>query len=638
MSPRTPCLRWMGCIALCFACLPALSADPGLRALFVGIGTYQNADNAGLRELKGPGNDVRAVKAVVSDRFGLTGPNTTVLLNEQATRAALLAAIKKVLVEDAKPGEVALFYFSGHGSRVFDASSDEPSKFDSTILPYDARAQQGQALDIIDDELGAIVSASIAKGVKPFVILDSCNSGTGIRFRAQARYAPPIKRAAAIAPAASAPRSMREIATGHGTLLAAAQDTEEALEMERDGIVHGEFTRALVAILRSAEKDVTYLDVLTRVRVSLAALGVPHRPQGEGDLQQRFLGTGPLGSPPILAERVDAGSVRLEIGAASAITKGSLYDFYGTAAAAVGGKAPLTSGLVEDVQPDSATVKLTSSPAALPSTLFALERSHAYGDLKLQVAIMGGTELQRAQLEAALANLDYVKTVKPNAATHWLQVKDGEAQLSLVDGSPLGYPAKLGAEVDDSLAVQLARLAHVQALLSLKNPKRPKSPITVSIVLAKRESDTNLTSPVMRDGEARIPLSQTYKVSLFNTEAKPRHVYLLNLAQNLCVQLLSPPPRGKDEPLVGLAHTRLLKAGTGRGRETFIVIATDTPISVDALPRRCLEPATLRTAVAKRYRDPLSQLLGNARSTKRGEQRSLPLDGWSTGFLTMVVE
>lgn len=639
MRLRMCCYRGMALLALSIACLPALSADsPGLRALFVGIGTYENADAAGLRELRGPGNDVSAVKTVVSDRFGLKEPNTTVLLNEQATRTALLDAIKKVLVDDAKSGEVALFYFSGHGSRVFDASSDEPSKFDSTILPYDARAQTGQALDITDDELGAIVSASLAKGVKPIVILDSCNSGTGIRFQAQARYAPPIKRVAAVATAANALRSMREIATGYGTLLAAAQDAEEALEMERDGVVHGEFTRALVAVLKSAETDVTYLDVLTRVRVSLAALGVPHRPQGEGDLQQRFLGTGPLGRPPILAERVDARTARLKIGAASAVTVGSRYDFFGTAAAAVGGKPPLASGLVRDVQPDSASVQLTSAPATLPSVLFALERSHAFGDLKLQIAIVGGTETQRTQLETALAKLDYVKVVKTNAATHWLQVKDAEIQLLLADGSSLGYPAKLGADVDDSLALQLAHLAHVQALLALTNPKRPKSPITASIVLAKANTDA-VTSPTMRDGEARITMNQTYKVTLFNAEAKPRHVYVLNLAPNLCVRLLSPPPNAKEEPLVGLARpTKLLRAGPARGREYFLILATDTPIAVDALQQHCVDTASLRSSVAKRYADPLSQLLGNARATRRGEQRSLPLDGWSTGFLTLVVE
>lgn len=633
------CQRWLALLVLSITSLPALPAEPPvLRALFVGVGTYQNAEAAGLRELRGPANDVSAVKMVVSDRFGLKGANTTVLLNEQATRSALLDAIKKVLVDDAKSGDVALFYFSGHGSRVFDASSDEPSKFDSTILPYDARAQTGQALDIIDDDLGAIVSASLAKGVKPIVILDSCNSGTGIRFQAQARYAPPLKRVAAIAAAASAPHSMREIASGHGTLLAAAQDTEEALEMERDGVVHGEFTRALVVVLKSAETDVTYLDVLTRVRVSLAELGVPHRPQGEGDLQQRFLGTGPLGHPPILAEKVDANTARLKIGAASAVTVGSRYDFFGTAAAAVGGKPPLASGLVQDVQPDSATVQLTSAPSTLPSILFALERSHAYGDLKLQIAIVGGTEPQRAQLEAALAKLDYVKAVKQTAATYWLDVKDAEVQLSQADGSSLGYPAKLGTDLDDSLALQLARLAHVHALLALKNPKRPKSPITANIVLAKSEADSTVIGPAMRDGEARVALNHTYKVTLFNTEARARHVYVLNLATNLCVHLLSPPPGGKDEPLIGLSRTKLLRAGPERGRETFLVIATDTPISVDALPQRCLDPASMRTAVAKRYADPLSQLLGNARSTRRGAQRSLPLDGWSTGFLTMVVD
>lgn len=639
MSLRMRCHRWMALLTLSIASLPALPADPpSLRALFVGIGTYQNADAAGLRELRGPANDVSAVKNLVIERFGLKGTNATVLLNEQATRTSVLAAIKKVLVDDAKSGDVALFYFSGHGSRAFDASSDEPSKFDSTILPYDARAKEGQALDIIDDELGALVSASLAKGAKPVVILDSCNSGTGIRFHAQARFAPPIKRAAAITTAASEPLSMREIASGHGTLLAAAQDTEEALEMERDGVVHGEFTRALVAVLKSSEPGVTYLDVLTRVRINLGGLGVPHRPQGEGDLQQRFLGTGPLGRPPILAESVDASTVRLKIGAASAVTVGSRYDFFGTAAAATAAKSPLASGVVQDVQPDSATVQLASAAATLPSILFALERSHAYGDLKLQVAIVGGIDTQRTQLEAVLAKLDYVKVVKAGAATHWLQIKDVEVHLTLADGSSLGYPTKLGTDLEESLALQLVRLAHVHALLALKNPKRPKSPIMASIVLANSEADSAVTSPTMRDGEARVGLNQTYKVTLFNTEAKARHVYLLNLAASLCVNLLSPPPGGKDEPLIGLSRTKLLKAGPARGRETFLIIATDTPISVDALPQRCLDPNSMRTAVAKRYADPLAQLLGNARSTRRGEQPSLPLDGWSTGFLTMVVD
>lgn len=631
------CLHWIATLALAIGCLPAWPVDPPtLHALLVGIGPYQNADSAGLRVLRGPANDVDAMRAVLSDRFGLSPDNTTVLLDEHATRTALLDALKKVLVDDAKPGDVALFYFSGHGSRAFDASVDEPSKFDSTILPYDARAEAGQARDITDDELGTLVTAALAKGVKPIVILDSCNSGTGIRFLAQARYAPPIKRMTPMAQTASAPRSIREIATGYGILLAAAQDTEEALEMERDGVVHGEFTRVLAATLRSAEREVTYLDVLTRVRVGLTTLGIPHRPQGEGDLQQRFLGTGPLGRPPVIAERIDDHTARLQIGAASGVTVASRYDFFATAAAAAAGASPVASGEIEDVQPDSALVRLTSPPPTLPTTLFATERSHAYGDLKLRVAIVGGTEAQLAQLVTALAKLEYVTIAKTNSATHWLQLGDTGVQLSLADGSKIGPRTKLGPDMEESLAILLGRLAHVQALLSLTNPQRPKSPITASIVLASAGTNDVIT-PVLRDGEARLPVGQTFKVTLFNPEAKARHVYVLNIAPDLCVRLLSPPPFGKDEPLVGLARTKLLKAGPERGREYFLILATDEPVALEALQQPCVDSASLRMT-AKTLADPLAQLLRNAGSARRAAKRNLPLDGWSTGLITMLIE
>lgn len=75
------CHRWLALLVLSTTTsLPALSAEPPLlRALFVGVGNYQNAEAAGLRELRGPANDVSAVKTVISDRFGLKGANTAVL-------------------------------------------------------------------------------------------------------------------------------------------------------------------------------------------------------------------------------------------------------------------------------------------------------------------------------------------------------------------------------------------------------------------------------------------------------------------------------------------------------------------------------------------------------------------------------
>lgn len=613
----------------------AVNTPPRVHALLVGIGNYQASSSGSLPILSGPPNDVAAMTAALSDRFGLQTSNTTVLLGEQATRSALLAALRRVMVDDPKPGEVALFYFSGHGSRIYDSSFDESSRFDSTILPFDARATDGQVLDITDDELGAIVDASRAKGAKPVVILDSCYSGTGIRFLAHAKYAPPVLRSAPTSPGRSDSSGSRDIAGGYGTLLAAASDSEEAIEIERDGMVLSEFTRALVGVLRRSETETTYLDVLTRTRVGMAALGVPHRPQGEGDLQQRFLGTGPLGQPPVLAEKIDDRKATLRIGAASGVTVDSVYYLFASAANAALGSTPLATGKVIDVKADTAQVSLTSS-STLPSTMFAIERSHAFGDLKLRIAIDGGNEVERTQLVTALSKLEFVKVAKSDQATHWLQIRNGRVQLALSDGSTLGTPSRLDITLDDSLAILLGRLAHVQVLLGLSNPLRPKSPITTNIYLVSPTEE--LTRPVIRNGEVHLRAGDIFKVSISNSDTKARHVYLLNISPNLCVRLLSPPPYGVDQPQTTLARTNPLRAGPARGREYFFVLDADVPVSLEALQQPCMAQDSLREASLQTDQDPLTQLMRNAGSASRGSIQPLPLNGWSTMVTSMVVE
>ncbi|MDC0687624.1 caspase family protein [Mitsuaria sp. RG] len=613
----------------------AADIPPRVHALLVGVGNYQASSSAGLAVLKGPPNDVAAMMEVLSERFGLQTSKTTVLLDEKASRSAVLAALRKVMVEEPEPGEVALFYFSGHGSRIYDSSFDESSRFDSTILPYDARAIEGKVLDITDDELGAIIDASRAKGAMPVVILDSCYSGTGIRFLAHAKYAPPVLRSAHASPGRGSSSGSRDIAGGYGTLLAAASDSEEAIEIERGGKVMSEFTRALVGVLRRSEPETTYLDVLTRTRVSMAALGVPHRPQGEGNLQQKFLGTGPLKRPPVLAEKTDDKTATLRIGAATGVTVDSVYDLFASAANAALGASPLATAKVIDVKADTAQVTLTSS-STLPSTMFAIERSHAFGDLKLRIAIDGGNEAERTQLVTALSKFEFVKVTQSDQATHWLQIRNGRTQLTLSDGSTLGMPSGLDITLDDSLAILLGRLAHVQALLGLTNPLRPKSPITTNIYLVSPTEE--LTKPVIRNGEVHLKAGDLFKVSINNSDAKARHVYLLNISSNLCVRLLSPPPYGVDLPQTALARTKPLRAGPARGREYFFVLDADVPVSLEALQQPCLAQDSLRRVSLQTDKDPLTQLIRNSGSVSRGSIRPLPLTGWSTIVTSMVVE
>jgi hypothetical protein len=55
------------------------------------------------------------------------------------------------LINQAKPGDVVVFHFSGHGSRVIDPDRDQPDGFNSTLPEFDvrksARKQVGRELE-----------------------------------------------------------------------------------------------------------------------------------------------------------------------------------------------------------------------------------------------------------------------------------------------------------------------------------------------------------------------------------------------------------------------------------------------------------------------------------------------------------
>ena len=78
----------------------------------------------------------------------------------------MLGAIRDRLAAPSQPGDVAVFYFSGHGSQMPDVSDDEPDQWDETLVAYDSPA--GSILIVV----GVVVSvvayrAMIALGRLP---------------------------------------------------------------------------------------------------------------------------------------------------------------------------------------------------------------------------------------------------------------------------------------------------------------------------------------------------------------------------------------------------------------------------------------------------------------------------------------
>lgn len=177
-------------VLFCFFLFPVeatFAQDGTKRALLIGINKYEE-----LPWLSGSRNDVAVMRELLVRRYGFSESNIHTLLDEQATRSAILDAMED-LVASASPHDVIFVHYSGHGSQVDDLDDDEPDGLDETICPHDARTEN--VADITDDELGRIFGRlNVASAV---VVLDSCHSGTALRSAPSAirsRSVPPDTR------------------------------------------------------------------------------------------------------------------------------------------------------------------------------------------------------------------------------------------------------------------------------------------------------------------------------------------------------------------------------------------------------------------------------------------------------------
>jgi hypothetical protein len=163
-------------------------STPRKLALLVGINAYQNSSD----RLAGCITDVEMQQHLLIHRFGFNKNDVHILTDAQATREGILGAFKEYLIGQAKPGDVVVFHFSGHGSRVDDSPEcDEvvlklsENCLNSTIVPADnslplvARRRGGIASDITGHTLFLLASAVNTENLT--VVLDSCHAGGGKR-------------------------------------------------------------------------------------------------------------------------------------------------------------------------------------------------------------------------------------------------------------------------------------------------------------------------------------------------------------------------------------------------------------------------------------------------------------------------
>jgi metacaspase-1 len=264
-----------------------------IRAVLVGVDTYERAD---VPVLRGCVNDVILVRRLLKEGFGVPNEEIRVVVNARATKAAILHRLR-VTMAAARPGDVVVFYFSGHGSQVRDRDGDELSdSLDEVICPYDM--DWDRRTYILDDELDAIFD-TVGEGVLIEAFFDCCFWGAGQlelvaepeprALRPGVRHLPPPVDIAARSEGEEEWLAYHRL-TGSGSLAdrhvawGASREGSEAAEGYFEGRAHGVFTywgcRAIADHLgRIRRFEYSRIQLLRDVRSVLHELGYVQRPE-----------------------------------------------------------------------------------------------------------------------------------------------------------------------------------------------------------------------------------------------------------------------------------------------------------------------------------------------------------------------
>ena len=390
-----------------------------LVALLVGI----DVDPPPIPALQGCVNDVRAVADVLRTRVPPGALSLRVVEGAEATRGATIAAITGHL-GSAGADDVALLYFSGHGSQgkaPEELWPVEPDRLVETLVLVDSR-QPGQ-WDLADKELAVLLAGVAARGPHVVTVLDCCHSGGGTRsdegvqrlrlapaddrVRPLASFLPGVADAAG----AGAVRSLGarwSSGTGSQVLLAACRSSETAKETRIGGRPRGALSAALEEALRGGG-TLTYRQLHRHATAAVARRVEGQHPQLEAtrvaDLDRPFLG-GAVGSlpPQLLVSHLPEGWC-VDAGAVHGIPEGRGDDSTEFAVHALEGPTtttPLATATVTRVLPDRSLVDLS---AALDPALVYRAVVTSIPLPPLRVAVVGdGPDV--AALRAAAADAD----------------------------------------------------------------------------------------------------------------------------------------------------------------------------------------------------------------------------------------
>ncbi len=600
------------------------------RAVLIGINDYAAP---GVSDLRGTHADVATMKSLLINQYGVAASDIHVLLDANATHRKIVGAIQERLIAPSAAGDVAVLYYSGHGSQMRDKSNDEADGWDETLVAHDSRLPN--VFDVSDDELNALLSRLAAKTPNITVILDSCHSGTAARGISTVRKIDADPRdppdGAAAHTRQTTPDGPSDIAAlgANFTLISGARAHELSNEDFIDGQIQGILTYNLAQSLRSKAGS-TYRDIFPDVAARVTARFPAQNPQLEGTgLDSNVFGLAVRPGPRYLrVEPAGSGRASMMAGAMYGLTRGAVLQVYGPPVPDEQQPAPIAKLTLTEVTTDSASGRL-DSPVVIPSGSRALVSQIALGGRKRNAWL--APDLPQGLSDAIKAALKDHPGLALSRAEHDADLRvvaqNGRAAVLGRDGTALSASVELASDQAGArVGTQLEDWARWQAVLDLANPH---SPYALKLSLRVAEAALGSPAPAAVSNDTRVT------VRIDNPTAADLYFVLLDIGSSGRISLLYPALGSQDRIAAGGFFERTYRMSVPQGRgalvDTFKVIGADAPIDGSMF-----QQAAVRSQPPAQW-NALQRFVADSAAGRSRDASDVAVKEWSTAQTSLLV-